>query len=93
MQTHRLPTGKIYRAVYKYSDLTKLKQHDIDGWVDPAKWLPYPYDLLYLKTETRTKAGWWNGHYWEGLRLLPADKVLYWKYKGENNERRNYGSS
>jgi hypothetical protein len=89
--TISLPCGRRQSSVYKYNDILKLKQCDFDGWIDPQKWIPYPYDLLYLKTETKVKTGWWSGHHWEGLRLLPTDKVLYWKYKGETNERRNYG--
>jgi hypothetical protein len=86
-----LRSGKKQTQVYKYSDIARMKQQDIEGWVDPVQWLPYPYDILYLKLEKKVITGWWSGGHWEGLRLQPTDQVLYWKYKGENNERRNYG--
>lgn len=77
------PSKKIVKLIAKYTDILRLKQQDIDGWVDPALWLPFPYDIVWLKTETRIKPGWWTGTSWDGLRLKPEEKVLYWKYKGE----------
>lgn len=63
------------QVFYKYTDA----QMDIDGWVDPAIWLPFPFDLCWVRTETKSKTGWWTGKFWEGGRLKPDEKVLFWK--------------
>lgn len=60
---------------YKYTDAPT----DIEGWIDPAWWLPLPFDLCWLKTDIKTKTGWWTGKVWEGLRLKEKEKVFYWK--------------
>jgi hypothetical protein len=54
---------------------------DCDGWADAKINLPFPYDLVLMKMERKTIAGWWNGYRWEGLRMINDDKVLYWKMK------------
>jgi hypothetical protein len=61
---------------YKYSDIPSEK-----GWVEVLKFLPIPFDLMYLrvKDKGRTVSGWWNGQNWEGLRLKKEEKVLKWK--------------
>ena len=68
---------------YKYTDA----KFDIDGWSDPKKWLPYPYDLCWLKMPDRTRTGWWTGRNWEGMRIKDKDVVLYWKKCTEDMSR------
>lgn len=65
------------RRPCKYSDVPT----DQDKWVNDLKYVPIPYDLLFLriKGSSRPKNGWWNGTEWEGLRLKPFDKVTAWK--------------
>lgn len=74
----RVPGKKLKRPsqiFYKYTDALA----DIDGWIDPALWLPLPFDMCWLKTDIKTKTGWWTGKGWEGLRLKAEEIVLYWK--------------
>lgn len=52
---------------------------DYDGWVDSTKFLPGNYDLVTLKTEIETKRGWYTGQTWDGMRVSPDDRILYWK--------------
>lgn len=55
---------------------------DEDGWVDAEKYLPADYDLVFMKLEKGpTIAGWSYANGFEGLRLKPDDKVLFWKRK------------
>lgn len=68
------------QVFYKYTDALM----DIDGWIDPSLWLPLPFDMCWLKTDIKTKTGWWTGKIWEGLRLKPVEKVLYWKKCNED---------
>lgn len=76
-------TGKMLSIPYKYTDV----KSDIDGWTDPNLWLPYPYDLCWLKTVHKTKTGWWTGRLWEGMRIKEGEKVLYWKKCNEDMSR------
>lgn len=66
---------KISQFFYKYSDA----QANYLGWIDPAFWLPYPYDLCQLQTSNKKMNGWWTGHQWEALRLKKDDKIMFWK--------------
>jgi len=52
---------------------------DLDGWADSKKYLPQPYEMVKIKTNERIRNGWWNGLYWESLRLKPGEKILAWK--------------
>lgn len=72
---HRKPPHQIGKNGFGVLDIKK----DIDGWVDAKIYRPFPYDLVHMKTETKTKSGWWTGLKWEGLRLKADDKVKYWK--------------
>lgn len=76
-------TERMLSVPYKYTD----GEYDCDGWCDPKLWLPYPYDLCWLKTQEKTKTGWWTGRDWEGMRIKPTDKVLYWKKCNEDMSR------
>jgi len=86
MKTHPKPedpTKKQRRpsqVFYKYTDA----HSDIDGWADPHLWIPYPFDLCYLKTDRKTRTGWWTGKDWDGVRLRSEEKVLYWKKCNED---------
>lgn len=70
-EKHKRPS----QVFYKYTDA----RMDEDGWIDPIKWLPYPYDLCWLKTMGKTRTGWWTDKNWEGARLKPEEAVFYWK--------------
>jgi len=52
---------------------------DPEGWADSRRYLPQPYEMVKIKTNEFTRNGWWNGIYWESLRLKPGEKVLAWK--------------
>ncbi len=55
---------------------------DENGWADANEWISADYDLVFMKIERGLIiAGWAYGNYFEGLRLKPKDKVLYWKRK------------
>lgn len=62
---------------FGYSDV----EYDADKWADARKYIPCDFDLLHLKCENREKTigGWASGKNWDGLKLNPEDKVLYWK--------------
>ncbi len=66
-------TGK--ERLFSYRDI----EYDFDSWADASKYLPADCDLMHLKTETNTMSGWSCGELWDGLRLKPDCKVLYWK--------------
>ena len=57
-----------------YNDVPHL-----DQWVDASKYLPGDYDLVIMKTETKTFPGWFSGIAWDGYRVPPNSNVLYWK--------------
>jgi hypothetical protein len=63
----------------KYSDFI----YDDDSWCDASKFLPSDFDLCALKIEgsEKTRMGWYSGCSWDGLKLMPEDKVIYWKRK------------
>jgi hypothetical protein len=63
--------------VCKYSDVPT----DPQKWVYDLKYMPIPYDLMFLrfKNSPKIKSGWWNGIHWEGLRLEPQEIVIAWK--------------
>jgi hypothetical protein len=69
------PNGRMTPITFKYAD----SKMDIEGWTDPTHWLPIPFDLVLLKTDIKTRRGWWTGSEWYSLRLQPKEKVLYWK--------------
>src|SRR3990167_256085 len=52
---------------------------DPDGWADCKRYLPQPYEMVKIKTNEHIRNGWWNGLYWESLRLKPGEKILAWK--------------
>lgn len=57
-----------------------------DGWADAKLYLPCDFDLILMKlSDGSTKAGWSTGTNWDGLNMLPTDKVLYWKRKESDN--------
>lgn len=71
------PPYQIGADGFTWYDLKKV----YNGWTDPKSYLPLIYDLVWMKTLRKDVKGWWNGFEWEGLRLLPEDKVLFWKYQ------------
>ena len=61
--------------VFGYTDVP----YDADHWADAKKYLPEAYDLISIKTETKTYSGWWSGDRWDGRKIPPNANVLYWK--------------
>lgn len=76
------PPYQLEKDGFRISDLKK----DCEGWVDSMVYLPANYDLVLMRTNVRTIAGWWNGMAWEGLHLRPADKIVCWKLKDRWDE-------
>jgi len=55
-----------------------------DGFADANVYLPYPCDLLEMKTNTnKIRIGWWTGQEFYGIRLKENEKVIAWKKKKE----------
>lgn len=77
--------GEYYPKLFNYSDCIK----DEDGFINSARYLPLPNDIVYLEIERNGKkisknlTGWWTGSYWEGARLSPGDKILRWRKKDD----------
>lgn len=66
---------------FSYIDIA----YDEDGWALASKYLPLPYDLMWLQLKDGTiKSGWVEGKVWEGVRLKPSDKVVKWRIYKEN---------
>lgn len=70
-----LKTGNL--RVCKYSDIPT----DINGWVLNLKYMPIPFDMMYVRLKNKPKviSAWWNGQNWEGLRMREGDEVINWK--------------
>jgi len=63
---------------WQYTDAPGLGQK----WVSVKEWLPYPYDLVDIETENNLiKKAWYTGYGWFGYKLLPNEKVCYWRRK------------
>ncbi len=54
-------------------------EFDKCGWADVNKYLPLPYEMVDIMTTDHMRTGWWNGLYWESLRLKSYEKILKWK--------------
>jgi hypothetical protein len=52
---------------------------DERGWADAKKYLPVPFDLVYVDDGEKIVTGWWSGTFWDGLRLKKDTKVIKWK--------------
>ena len=53
---------------------------DLDGWVDPDKYKPVTYDLIYILLATgKVISGWWNGKEWYSRRMKKEDVIVKWK--------------
>lgn len=61
----------------------KDAEYDPEGWCDIRKYLPEEYDLCLLKTEVKTRKGWWTGTGWDGA-FIGGETILYWKKFPEN---------
>jgi hypothetical protein len=78
-------SGKMKKVeiLYSYKDV----HYDIDGWADSNLFLPDDYDLVYMKIEgKKIMPGWISATSWNGLRLKPEGKVVYWKRKLEEKD-------
>lgn len=52
---------------------------DDDGWISAKEYLPYPYDLVVVKTDKdHTWNAWYDGEFWDGYRLTNNETVLRW---------------
>lgn len=80
-----IKTGKIKKksVFYAYRDF----QYDIDGWADSKRFLPADFDLVLMRLEReKIIPGWLSGICWNGLRLKPDDKIMFWKRR-EDEEK------
>lgn len=63
--------------------VTPLGYDDIDydayGWADAKRFVPSKFDLVKIKTDTKTINGWYTGERWYAVRLRKKDDVLSWK--------------
>lgn len=69
------PPYTVGKDGFNYSNV----KFDPGGWAEEKRFRPFPYDLVKIKTTDHFRTGWWNGNNWDGLRLKPDEKVLYWK--------------
>lgn len=73
---HTLPPPyQVGKRGFKYSDV----KTDYDGWVDAKIYRSAPFDLVRMKTQDKTKSGWWTGVKWDGYKFEKSDDILYWK--------------
>lgn len=57
-----------------------LSRFNEEGWADANKYLPIPFDLVTVWTDTDKKiAAWWDENIWTGFRLTQKDRVLFWQ--------------
>lgn len=70
-----MPLKKVGLTKLAYDDIV----YDVDRWVDAKKFAPAKFDLVKMKTQTKTINGWYTGSDWYSLRLRDYDNVLYWK--------------
>lgn len=71
------PRKRIKKKQFSYKDV----KFDIGGWADSNEYLPFSYDLCYVKTEPEVKnlIAWHTGQIWDGLNMKSSYKVLCWK--------------
>lgn len=63
---------------YTYPDV----KTEADGWVNPEKYLPADFDLVWLQTEKgKTYPGWYAGAGWDGRQYDRTDRIVRWKRK------------
>lgn len=83
--TRKSKEGKGYAMSYCEAE------YDVDGWADPNKFLPEPFDLVSLMTDQgKRKTGWWTGYKWECRTLTENEKVCFWsriKEEVENGKK------
>ena len=72
---------------FSYTDV----KYDDEKWADASEYLPADFDLVFLRIQDKPiTSGWINGIKWEGLKVIEADKVLYWKKRKENDEEKEW---
>jgi hypothetical protein len=64
--------------LFRYSDIPEPDRPN--GWIDPKKFRPHPFDLVLLRLEghIKTQPGWFTGTIWDGLRINPDHKIMAW---------------
>jgi hypothetical protein len=72
--------GRYYvslNADFKHSQV----KFDDDKWADANLYLPADYDLVWCKIENLKQkvSGWHTGTSWDGAKMQPEYKVLFWK--------------
>lgn len=69
------------RPYFRYKDIEW-----ISGWADAEKYLPHDGDFCNLELATnKVIPGWIHGDTWDGYRLKPTDKVIWWQRRPEDN--------
>jgi len=65
-----------------------------DGWIDPTRYRPFPYDLVELGVHSSSHAkkitsifGWWTGSRWDGKKIKQEAKVDRWRTLQSGNLR------
>lgn len=58
----------------------------IKEWINPSEKLPFPYDLVCLKTHRGNFNGWWTGSDWRGLRIKSSDIIDGWTRYSQEKE-------
>lgn len=54
-------------------------EKDSDGWIDCKKFLPTPYDLVWILVGRKAMRAWWDGMAWCGYKLSRRKRVTKWK--------------
>jgi len=75
--------GKHYEDPKNPFSYGKVK-YDEDNWADSSRFLPADFDLCYCKTKDKVISGWHSNNSWDGLKMKPDYKVLYWKLNYDN---------
>lgn len=82
----------VKRVGFDYKPGTKLLytyfsvNYDDDGWADAKEWLPYDYDICWLRdADGNQKVGWRSGPVWDGQRISQKERYYFWKRKMDYN--------
>lgn len=69
------------KKLLSYLEVVSDPRNLIGEWINPARVLPHPFELVVAQIIGKCKLRriWWDGSEWQGLRLLPDEKILGWK--------------